>query len=183
MLQFSIRLPSSATHRKLSDMKGKSGTQGKGFAYVVAVPIAVLLIVAATTVYDYRNGPIKRAHAVAGTETHSAEPFCAFEGVWHDWEDDEVVTLGCLEVKGNVREGSYSSATGPRATFNFQMTGTYDLDSDDSILVFGKTREGMRLKFSKAIYVNDTEYPTQMIAFNKNGERVTYIWKRIAAGQ
>ena len=183
MLQFSIRLPSSATHRKLSDMKGKSGTQGKGFAYVMAVPVAVLLIVAATTVYDYRNGPIKRAHAVAGTETYSAEPFCAFEGVWHDWEDDEVVTLGCLEVKGNIRAGSYRSMMGPRATSNFSMSGAYNIDSDSTMQVIGKDRDGKSVKFIVPIYVDDTEYPTQMIAFNKNGERVTYIWKRIAAGQ
>jgi len=38
-------------------MKGKSRTQGKGFGYVMAVPMAVLLIVAARAVYDYRNVP------------------------------------------------------------------------------------------------------------------------------
>ena len=161
-------------------MKGKGRTQ-KGFGYVMAVPMAVLLIVAAITVYDYRNDPFKGAHTGARTETYSAEqsgPFCVMEGVWHNWEDDETITLGCLEVKGNVREGSYSSATGPRATFNFAMTGTYDLDSDDSILVVGKTREGMHIKFSKAIYVDDTEYPTQMILIDQTRERSVYIWKR-----
>jgi hypothetical protein len=162
-------------------MKGKGRPQGKGFGYVMAVPMAVLLVVAAMTVYDYRNAPFKGAHAGARTETYSAEqsgPFCVMEGVWHNWEEDETITLGCLEVKGNVREGSYSSATGPRATFNFAMTGTYDLDSNDSILVVGKTREGTRVKFSKAIYVDDTEYPTQMILIDQTRERSVYIWKR-----
>jgi len=159
-------------------MKGKCQTQGKGFGYVMAVPMAALLFVATMTVYDYTNYLLKGAHAGATYSAEQSGPFCLMEGVWHNWEDDETITLGCLEVKGNVREGSYSSATGPRATFNFQMTGTYDLDSDDSILVFGKTREGMRLKFSKAIYVNDTEYPTQMILIDQVRERSVYIWKR-----
>jgi hypothetical protein len=162
-------------------MKGKGRPQGKGFGYMMAVPMAVLLVVAAMTVYDYRNAPFKGAHAGARTETYSAEqsgPFCVMEGVWHNWEEDETITLGCLEVKGNVREGSYSSATGPRATFNFAMTGAYDLDSDDSILVVGKTREGIRVKFSKAIYVDDTEYPTQMILIDQTREKSVYVWKR-----
>jgi hypothetical protein len=166
-------------------MKGKGQTQRKGFGYVMAVPMAALLFVAAMTVYDYTNAPFKRAHAGARTETYSAEqsgPFCVMEGVWHNWEEDETITLGCLEVKGNVRQGSYSSATGPRATFNFAMTGTYDLDSDDSILVAGKTREGMRVKFSKAIYVDNTEYPTQMILIDQTRERSVYIWKRKDSG-
>jgi hypothetical protein len=166
-------------------MKGKGQTQGKGFGYVMAVPMAALLFVVAMTVYDYTNASFKGAHAGARTETYSAEqsgPFCVMEGVWHNWEEDETITLGCLEVKGNVRQGSYSSATGPRATFNFAMTGTYDLDSDDSILVAGKTREGMRVKFSKAIYVDDTEYPTQMILVDQTRERSIYIWKRKDSG-
>ena len=40
-------------------------------------------------------------------------PDCTFEGVWRDWERDETITLGCLEVKGNIRQGGYSSAMGP----------------------------------------------------------------------
>jgi hypothetical protein len=167
-------------------MKGNGRTQGKGFGYVMAVPMAVLLIVAAMTVYDYRNDPFKGARTGARTETYSAEqsgPFCVMEGVWHNWEDDETIALGCLEVKGNVREGSYSSATGPRATFNFALTGTYDLDSDGSILVVGKTREGIRVKFSKAIYVDDTEYPTQMILIDQTRERSVYIWKPAATAK
>ena len=158
-------------------MKGKGQTQGKGFGYVMAEPMAVLLIVAAMTIYDYRNAPFRGTSRI---ETYLAEysgPFCVMEGVWHNWEEDETITLGCLEVKGNVRQGSYSSATGPRATFNFALTGTYNLDSDDSIRVVGKTREGIRVKFSKAIYVDDTEYPTQMILIDQTRERSVYIWK------
>jgi hypothetical protein len=78
-------------------------------------------------------------------------------------------------VKGNVREGSYSSATGARATLNFAITGTYDLDSDESMLVTGKSREGKRVKLTTTIYVDDTEYHTQMIVIDKKGERGVYI--------
>ena len=159
-------------------MKGKGQTQGKGFGYVIAIPMAALSFVAAITLYDYTNALFKGAHAAATYSAEQSGPFCLMEGVWHNWEEDETITLGCLEVKGHVREGSYSSATGPRATFNFVMTGTYDLDSDDSILVVGKTREGIRVKFSKAIYVNDTEYPTQMILIDQTREKSVYIWKR-----
>jgi hypothetical protein len=41
-------------------------------------------------VYGHRNGP-------ADAETYLAEhskPFCAFEGAWYDWEQDETITLG-----------------------------------------------------------------------------------------
>ena len=175
----------SESATRIPSHKGKGQAQGKGFGYVMAGPMAVLLIVAANGVYDYRNASVKSAHANARTETYFAEQsgsFCVMEGVWHNWEEDETITLGCLEVKGNVREGSYSSATGPRATFKFLMTGTYDLDSDDSILVVGKTREGIRVKFSKAIYVDDTEYPTQMILIDQTRERSVYIWKNSSGG-
>jgi hypothetical protein len=161
-------------------MKGRGRTQGKGFGYVMAVPMAALVIVAANTVYDYRNSRFKGAHAEARTETYFAEhpPFCVMEGVWHNWEEDETIRLGCLEVKGNIREGSYSSATGPRATSNFSISGTYDLDSDSSMQVIGKDREGKGVKFITSIYVDDTEFPTQMIVIDKKGERGVYIWKR-----
>jgi hypothetical protein len=162
-------------------VKGKGRTQGKGFGYVMAVPVAVLLIVAAMTVYDYRNASLESAQANARTETYFAEQsgsFCVMEGVWHNWEDDETITLGCLEVRGNIREGSYSSATGPRATSDFSMSGTYDLDSDSSMQVIGKDREGRGIKFTTPIYVDDTEYPTQMIVIDKRGEKSLYIWKR-----
>ena len=100
-------------------MKGKGRTLGTGFGYMMAVPMAVLLIVAAKAVYDYRNIPFERAQANPRTETYFAEQsgsFCVMEGVWNNWEDDETTTLGCLEVKGNIREGSYNSVMGPRAS-------------------------------------------------------------------
>jgi hypothetical protein len=176
-----MAMTESATLHPEPDMMGKGQRQGKGFGYLMAVPMALLLIVAAATLYEYRRDPFKGAHAVVRTAAYSAEqagPFCVMEGVWHNWEEDETITLGCLEVKGNVREGRYNSETGPRATFNFALTGTYNLDSDDSIRVVGKTREGIRVKFSKAIHVDDTEYPTLMILIDQTRERSIYIWKR-----
>lgn len=160
-------------------MKGKSRTQGKGFSYVMTLLMVAPLIVAAKTVYDYRNGPVKDALANVQTETYFAEhpgPFCAFEGVWYDWEHDQTITLGCLEVKGNVRQGSYSSAMGPRATSSFSMSGTYDIDPDSSMQVIGKDRQGKDVKFTTLIYVDDKEYPTQMIVIDEKEKRV-YIWK------
>lgn len=154
---------------------------GNAFGYVIALPVAALIIAFAVTAYDYGNALFKGARANAKAETFSAEhsgSFCVMEGVWHNWEDDETITLGCLKVNGNLREGSYSSVTGPRATLNFSISGTYDLDFDDSMLVIGKSKEGKRVKFSKAIYVDDTEYPTQMILIDKKGGRGVYIWKR-----
>ena len=77
-------------------MKG----QRTGFNSVVAVGMAALFIVAAKTADDYWNDWVKAAQADARTETYFAAhpgPFCAFEGVWYDWEDDETITLGCLE--------------------------------------------------------------------------------------
>jgi len=159
-------------------MMGKGQTQGKGFGYVMAVPSAVLLIAAAMAINDYRNAPFRGTSTI---ETYFADysgPFCVMEGVWHDWEDDETITLGCLEVKGNVREGSYSSATGPRAIANFSISGTYDLDSDGSMQVIGKDQQGKGVQFNLPIYVDDTEYPTQLITVDKKGEKSLYIWKR-----
>ena len=129
-------------------------TQGNGFICAMAVLVAALLVLAAKTVYDYRNGPVADALADATAEAYFAErssPFCTFEGVWHDWERDETITLGCLEVKGNIRRGSYSSAMGPRATSNFTMTGTYDIDGDSCMRISGKDREGKDVKFTTLI--------------------------------
>jgi hypothetical protein len=121
--------------------------------------MAVLLIVAANGVYDYRNASVKSAHANARTETYFAEQsgsFCVMEGVWHN-KDDETITLGCLEVTGNIRKGSYSSAMGPRATWSFSISGTYDLDSDSSMQVVGKDQYGQGVKFTTPFYVDDKE--------------------------
>ena len=99
-------------------MKG----QRTGFNSVVAVGMAALFIVAAKTADDYWNDWVKGAQADARTGTYFAEhsgPFCAFEGVWYDWEDDETITFGCLEVKGKIRGGSYSFAMGASSDREF----------------------------------------------------------------
>jgi hypothetical protein len=80
-------------------------------------------------------------------------------------------------VNGDVREGSYSSATGPRATSNFSISGTYDI-SGSSMRVIGKDPQGKSVQFIVPIYVEDTEYPTQLITVDKKGEKSLYIWKR-----
>jgi len=161
-------------------MKGKGRIQGKGFSYVVAVAMTALVIVAAKTASDYWIDWVKGALADTRTEAYFAEhsvPFCAFEGVWYDWEDDETITLGCLEVKGNIRGGSYSLAMGPRATSNFSMSGAYDI-AGSFMQIIGKDREGKGFKFTRLIYVEDPEYPTQMIVIDKKGEGGFYIWQR-----
>jgi hypothetical protein len=161
-------------------MKGKQ----TGFNSVVAVGMAALFIVAAKTADDYRNAWVKAAHADARTEAYFAEhsgPFCAFEGVWYDWEDDETITLGCLGVKGNIREGSYSSAIGPRATSNFSMSGAYDIAGSFMQLI-GKDRQEKNVKFTRLISVEDPEYPTQMIVINEKGDERFYIWQRKSPG-
>jgi len=100
-------------------------TQGKGFSCVMSVLVAAMLVLAAKTAYDYWyywNDPVTGGHADAKAEAYFAErsvPFCAFEGVWHDWERDETITLSCLEVKGDSREGSYSSAMGASSDLEF----------------------------------------------------------------
>jgi hypothetical protein len=162
-------------------LKGNGQTQGKGFICVMAGLVAALLILAAKTVYDYRNGPVTGALADATAEAYFAErsgPFCTFEGVWHDWERDETITLGCLEVKGDIREGSYSSAMGPRATSNFSMSGTYDIDIDSCIHVVGKDGEGKARNFTALISVENVEYPTQMFVIDDQGKKGFFVWKR-----
>jgi hypothetical protein len=159
-------------------MKGNG--QGKGFRYVMAAAMVALLIVAAKTVYDYRSDSIEGAQADARTATYFAAhsvPFCAFEGVWYNWEDDETMTLGCLEVRGGARVGSYSSSTGPRATSNVSISGAYDIDYS-SIRVNGKDGRGKGVRFSKQIYADDEDFPTQMAVIDDKGEKGLYIWKR-----
>jgi hypothetical protein len=153
-------------------------TQGKGFSCVIAVGLAALLIVWAKTGYDFMNDLLKGTPGDARTATYFAEhsgPFCALEGVWYDWEQDETITLGCLEVKGDIREGSYSSAMGPRANSNFSMSGTYNIAG--FMQVVGKDLKGRGVKFTRPIYVEDEKYPTQLIVIDEEGEKHLYIWK------
>jgi hypothetical protein len=148
----------------------------------MAAAAAALLIVAARTGYDFREVPIEEALAEAKAELYFAEhagKFCTYEGVWYDWELDETITLGCLEVGDNYRKGRYSSATGPRATTNLSMSGTYDVDSDSCIRVIGKEGNGRTIQFTEPISVDDVEYPTQMIFVDKMGQKGLFIWKSI----
>ena len=94
-----IKVQKEDVRGKFRNLKGNDRTQGKGFSRVVAVPVAALLILAAKSAYDYWNywsGPVKDALADAKAEAYFAErsgTFCTFEGVWHDWERDETITL------------------------------------------------------------------------------------------
>ena len=162
-------------------MKGKGRTQGKAFSYLMAVAMAAPLIVPVKAVYDYGTGSVKAAPANARIEAYFAmhsRPFCEFEGVWYDWEQDETITLGCLEAKGDIREGSYSSAMGPRATSNFSISGTYDVDSDDCIHFTGKDGGGKDRKFTALISVENKEYRTEMYAIDEKGNQQLFIWTR-----
>jgi hypothetical protein len=49
------------------------------------------------------------------------------------------------------------------------MSGIYDIDSDSSMQVIGKDR---------LIYVEDKEFPTQMIVIDEKGDGGFYIWQR-----
>ena len=82
-------------------------------------------------------------------------PDCRFEGTWHDWERDEWMTLGCLKVKDEHREGSYGSATGPRAISQVSMQGTYWIDGEGFIHIAGQESEGKSHHFSAPISVEN----------------------------
>jgi hypothetical protein len=43
--------------------------------------------------------------------------------------------------------------------------------------VIGKDREGKGVIFSRPIYAEDREYPTQLIVIDEEGESGLYIWK------
>ena len=119
------------------------------------------------------------ARASAYFERYS-EPDCRFEGTWHDWERDEWMTLGCLKVKGEHREGSYSSATGPRTISQVSMQGTYRIDAEGFIHIAGQDSEGKNHDFSAPISVENVKYPTQ-VCFAETTEGIActafLIWK------
>lgn len=154
-----------------------SRAQGKGFNCVMAVAMAALVIVAAKTASDYRDAWVADTTRTATYLAAHSGPFCAFEGVWYDWDDDETITLGCLELKGNIREGSFTSTTGPRASSPSSISGKYDIDSDSFMRIVGKDQDGKAVKSTMMIYVEDPEYPTQMIVIDKKGEGGFYIWQ------
>src|SRR6516165_1027341 len=119
--------------------------QGSIIRYITAMVIVGFALLMATTFYNTWKeiGQVlpADARALAYFEKYS-EPDCRFEGIWHDWERDEWMTLGCLKVKDGHREGSYSSATGSRAFSQVSMQGTYRIDGEGFIHVAGQDRDG-----------------------------------------
>ena len=90
------------------------------------------------------------------------------------------MTLGCLKVKVQHREGSYSFATGPRATLQASMQGTYWIDGASFIHIASQDSDGKNRDFSTPISVENGEYPTQ-ICFADTTEGIActafFIWK------
>ena len=158
--------------------------QGSIIRFITAVVMVGLAVLAATTFNGDRKESSKvvpaDAMAAAYFERHS-EPDCRFQGTWHDWERDEWMTLGCLKVKVQHREGSYSSATGPRATLQVSMQGTYWIDGASFIHIAGQDSDEKNHDFSTPISVENAEYPTQM-CFAETTEGIActafFIWKR-----
>ena len=157
--------------------------QGGIIRYITAMVIVGLAVLTAATFHSGRKEIGQAlpadARAAAYFERHS-EPDCRFQGAWHDWERDEWMTLSCLKVKVQHREGSYSSATGPRATLQVSMQGTYWIDGASIIHVARQDSEGKNHDFSVPISVENAEYPTQ-ICFVETTEGIActafFIWK------
>jgi hypothetical protein len=152
--------------------------------YITTMVIVALAVLTATTFYntwkEIGQAVPADARASAYFEQYS-EPDCRFEGTWHDWERDEWMTLGCLDVKDEHREGSYSSATGPRAISRASMQGTYRIDAEGFIHIAGQDSEGKNQDFSAPISVENGEYPTQ-VCFAETTEGIActafFIWKK-----
>jgi hypothetical protein len=156
--------------------------QGSSIRYITTMMIVGLAVLTAATFHSARKGigeVLPDARAAAYFERHS-EPDCRFAGAWHDWERDEWMTLGCLKVKVKHREGSYSSATGPRATLQVSMQGTYWIDVEGFLHVARQDGEGKNHDFSVPISLENAELPTQ-ICFAKTTEGIActafFIWK------
>jgi hypothetical protein len=157
--------------------------QGSIMRYITTMAIVGLAVLTAVTFHSARKEIGQAlpadARAAAYFERHS-EPDCRFQGAWQDWERDEWMTLGCLEVKVQHRQGSYSSATGPRATLQVSMQGTYWIDGASIIHVARQDSDGKNLDFSVPISVENVEYPTQ-ICFMETTEGIAcnafFIWK------
>jgi len=98
--------------------------QGNIIRYITTMVIVGLAVLTATTFYNTWKeiGQVVSADArVLDYFERNSGPDCRFKGTWHDWERDEWMTLGCLEVNGDHRVGSYSSVTGPRAISQVSM--------------------------------------------------------------
>ena len=155
----------------------------RSIRYITTVVIVGLAVLTAATFHSARKEIGQALHADARAaayfERHS-EPDCRFEGAWHDWERDEWMTLGCLKVKVQHREGSYSSATGPRAISQVSMQGTYRIGGESIIHIAGQDSEGKSHDISAPIWVENDEYPTQL-CFAETTEGIActafFIWK------
>ena len=157
--------------------------QGSIIRYITTMVIVGLVILTAATFRSARKeiGQASLADKTATYFEQHSEPDCRFKGAWHDWERDEWMTLGCLEVKVQHREGSYSFATGPRATLQVSMQGTYWIDGGGILHVARQDSEGKNHHFSVPISVENAEYPTQ-ICFAETTEGIAciafFIWKK-----
>jgi hypothetical protein len=67
---------------------------------------------------------------------------------------------------------------GPRATSNFSMSGTYEVDSDSCFHFFHKDGNGNTVKVTALISVENREYPTHFYAIDEKGNTSFFIWKR-----
>ena len=158
--------------------------QGSIIRYVASMVIVGLAVLTAATFHRAGKtiGQALPADAMtlAYLEQHS-EPDCRFAGAWQDWERDEWMTLGCLKVKVQHREGSYSFATGPRAPLQVSMQGTYWIDGAGILRVARQDGEGKKHDFNVPISVENAELPTQM-CFAETTEGIActafFIWKR-----
>jgi hypothetical protein len=90
--------------------------------------------------------------------------------------------LGCLKVEVDHREGSYSSATGPRAISQVSMQGTYRIDGEGFIHIAGQDSGRKHHDISTPISVENVEYPTQL-CFAETTEGIActafFIWKTV----
>ena len=158
--------------------------QGSIIRYITTMVIAGLAALTAMTFYNRWKeiGQVLPADARASAYfARYSEPDCRFEGTWHDWERDEWMALGCLKVRDDHREGSYSSATGPRAVSQVSMQGAYRIDGQGFIHIARQDSEGKNHDFSAPISVENGEYPTQ-VCFAETTEGIActafFIWQK-----
>ena len=158
--------------------------QGNIIRYITTVVIVGLAVLTATTFYNTwkEMGQVVPADAtVSAYFKQYSGPDCRFEGIWHDWGRDERMTLGCLKVKDDHREGSYSSATGPRAISQVSMQGTYRIDREGFIQIADQVSDGKNHDIGAPISVENGEYPTQ-VCFAETTEGIActafFIWQK-----
>lgn len=155
--------------------------QGSIIRYTSSMVLVGLVVLAATTFYRKEISQVVAVdpRTLAYFQQYS-EPDCRFKGAWHDWERDEWMTLGCLEVKNEHREGSYSSVTGPRAIAQVSMRGVYWIDGEGILHIVGQDSERKNHNFSAPISVENPDYPTQ-VCFAETTEGLActafFIWK------